>query len=230
MLIINNLQEHILSVLFHDLRGVLGTIDNFTSILCQDYDSFSDEDKKRFLKTLSITASQLNSSVDSLLSWSYFKIDKLDLDFEMVDLTNIINIIINQFSNYSGIKNIKINFNFNRAVIINIIEGLITIALQNIIHNAIKYSNYNGEIDIDVFKKRNKYHISIKDYGTGIKKVNQNKLFQIPCQFRTSGTNGESGFGMGLVIAKDFIEACSGSISLESAWKKGTEVEIILNP
>lgn len=225
---INELQELILSVLFHDLRGLLSTIDNISSVLSNGYDTFSENDKKLLLKTLSGSTNQLNNSVDSLLSWIYFRMDKLNMDFEIVNLVILIDSILNQMSNYIILKEIKVNFNFQKEFEVNANESMLYVGILNIIHNAIKYSELGSEIKIDIIKKRRKIILTVSDNGIGISKTNLNKLYQLPCGFRTSGTNGESGFGLGLVIAKDFIEASDGTIEIESALKKGTVVNITL--
>jgi signal transduction histidine kinase len=98
---------------------------------------------------------------------------------------------------------------------------MIDTVLRNLISNSIKYTPPGGKIEIIVDVKNNNAVIFIKDNGVGIDEETQKKLFTIG-DIKSTGTSGEKGTGLGLLLCKDFIEKNKGTISVESSPGKGS--------
>ncbi|MGL5042993.1 MAG: sensor histidine kinase [Culicoidibacterales bacterium] len=98
----------------------------------------------------------------------------------------------------------------------------------NIISNAIKYSQQNGEIIIEVKTANGEDVISIKDTGIGISKGEQSKIFDRYYRSSSSKKINTQGLGVGLSIVKKIIDAHDGEIMLFSDRDKGTEIIITL--
>ncbi|NJO90260.1 MAG: HAMP domain-containing histidine kinase [Chloroflexia bacterium] len=71
-------------------------------------------------------------------------------------------------------------------------------------------------------KENSQIEVQIKDQGTGISEENLKKLFRIDVKFKSTGTSGEKGTGLGLVLCKEFVEKNHGQIKVESALGKGS--------
>ena len=102
--------------------------------------------------------------------------------------------------------------------------------LINFINNAIKYSPQSNTIEIRVYKiDEAKVCVCVKDFGIGISKEDQQKIFER--FYRVDGKNEDtfSGFGIGLFIANSIIEKHSGTISINSEINKGSEFIFTLN-
>ncbi|MBA7549545.1 Sensor protein EvgS [subsurface metagenome] len=100
---------------------------------------------------------------------------------------------------------------------------MINLVIRNLLSNAVKFTNEEGTITIRCYEKnKNEIAVSITDTGIGVSKENIKKLFRIDEYFSTSGTAGESGTGLGLIICKEFVEKNKGSISIESELEIGT--------
>ena len=99
----------------------------------------------------------------------------------------------------------------------------IRIVIRNLITNAIKFSNENDTIVVSAWEQDGQtYVISVKDTGTGMSEDQLNKLFKSKVNSKT-GTNNESGTGMGMLFCKDLVEKCSGKIWVTSEPGLGTE-------
>jgi signal transduction histidine kinase len=100
--------------------------------------------------------------------------------------------------------------------------------LRNLISNAIKYTNINGEIIINACELKKYVEVTVKDNGVGISVENQRKLFQIDSFHSTPGTKDEKGTGLGLLLCKEFVELHGGNIRIESEPGKGSRFAFTL--
>jgi NtrC-family two-component system sensor histidine kinase KinB len=94
----------------------------------------------------------------------------------------------------------------------------------NLLNNAVRYSKMEGEIIFKVCRENNFIKFSIKDNGVGIKPEYIDKIFQKFVQVDKSNQVSQyKGVGLGLAIAKEFIEAHKGEIHVSSEYGKGSE-------
>lgn len=98
----------------------------------------------------------------------------------------------------------------------------IRIVLQNLIENAIKYSNQHGKIFVSIIKKKEKLEVSIKDTGIGISDEGQDKIFQKFYRDSLAVKKESIGSGIGLFTSKTIIEKHKGEIWFESIEEEGT--------
>ena len=104
-------------------------------------------------------------------------------------------------------------------------KNLMEYTLFNLFNNAFKYSQgFGGDIILNLFTTEKFITIEVIDFGIGIPKEDQMKLFNT--FFRASNTNGIQGTGLGLYIVKTFTEKNSGLIQIESELGKGTKVTL----
>lgn len=100
-------------------------------------------------------------------------------------------------------------------------------AIGNIIENAIKYSPENSKVHINVVVYESFICIQVKDTGVGIAENEQGKVFQR--FYRGENVKNNSGFGIGLYLAREVLSKQSGYIKLDSKLNKGTTVSIFLS-
>lgn len=105
-------------------------------------------------------------------------------------------------------------------------EARLKQVLFNIIHNAIKYTE-DGGVVIDAYKKENAICITITDTGIGVEQHELSKVFNPFYQIKNS-FNKEAGLGIGLGVAKQYVEMMEGNIEIQSETKRGTKVKITL--
>jgi signal transduction histidine kinase len=120
-------------------------------------------------------------------------------------------------------KNITLTCAVQEKIEIFVDESMFKTVLRNLISNAIKYSNNNGQITIFAEKDNANVTITVSDNGVGIDKEDISKLFEFTSEFTTKGTAGESGTGFGLTLCKEFVEKHGGKIWVESVVGKGSD-------
>jgi len=113
----------------------------------------------------------------------------------------------------------NVSSNYNAYADPDMIETII----RNLVSNAIKYTNENGEVSINIADKGNNITVSVEDNGLGMSPEMINNLFKDGTQETTYGTNEEAGTGLGLLICKEFVEMNGGIIWVESEIKKGSK-------
>ena len=105
---------------------------------------------------------------------------------------------------------------------------MINTVIRNLLSNAVKFSNNNGTIIVSCKPEKDQILIKIEDNGIGISPEDLERLFKIDQYYSTTGTEGETGTGLGLIICKEFVEKNKGKITVESNVGKGTIFSVYL--
>jgi signal transduction histidine kinase len=101
--------------------------------------------------------------------------------------------------------------------------NMVSTILRNLISNALKFTETNGQITISADIQDDFVFLKVKDSGIGISKENQEKLFKLDCNYTTVGTADETGSGLGLILCKEFAERNGGDIWVQSEENQGSE-------
>jgi signal transduction histidine kinase len=99
---------------------------------------------------------------------------------------------------------------------------MINSVIRNLVTNALKFTDKDKKVEIKVEPTDKKIAVSIVDEGVGIPPENMEKLFRIDEKFKSTGTAGEKGTGLGLIICREFVEKNGGEITVESTPGEGT--------
>ncbi|GLB49486.1 sensor histidine kinase [Neptunitalea lumnitzerae] len=126
-------------------------------------------------------------------------------------------------------KEIQIKFKAHPNTNIEVSSYYTYLIIDNILSNAIKYSNQNGCITIELLKKHNEVVCSIMDEGIGINRDDISKLFNPFFRSESLEHKDISGTGLGLAIVKKAVDAIGATIQIKSKKGKGTRVEISFN-
>jgi two-component system sensor histidine kinase/response regulator len=217
---LNNLKDRLISVLAHDLRAPLSTLRGLFSLLEDDsisHDQFL-EMIPQALKKLEYTSDFL----DTLLFWINSQMDNFDSSAKSFPIKDVVSYEVSNYSEQALSKGINLLDNISEDVTVAADPNSIRIVVRNLITNAIKFSREGDTIDVSSSYKDDYILISVKDTGVGMSEKQLNKLFKSKVDSGT-GTNNESGTGMGLLFCKDLIEKCNGKIWVESTQGNGTE-------
>lgn len=204
------------------LTILISSLDNITD------QSNSNEESKTRVKT---TVKRINSLFEQLLN--FHKItsqENISNHISEIDIKSHIDQVINDFEPLTKEKNIKISYtnDWKDGFFIND-KDLLDKVLLNIISNAIKYSNENGQITIQSFKnKQDELELEISDDGIGIPKDQQKYILKRYYRARNVINSQRPGTGLGLVMVKRILEKSGGSIKFKSEENKGTVFNITL--
>jgi len=99
---------------------------------------------------------------------------------------------------------------------------MVDLVLRNLLNNAVKFTNAGGSVSIDVSVADGFAWVAVTDTGVGIAQDALKMAFERDACETTTGTAGETGVGMGLILSRDMVEANGGVISAESELEHGT--------
>ena len=200
----------------HDLREPLRMITSFLQLLEKRYKDQLDEDANEFIDYAVNGAKRLNDMINDLLEYS--KLTNEEPVFTQLKLDKVLddalmNLIIQSEENNADIT-------YDQLPTVNGDENLLTMLLQNLIGNAIKYHGpEQPKIHISSTKEKNQKIISVKDNGIGIKPEHLKRIFTI--FQRLHGHDEYPGTGIGLAIAQKIVHQHGGEIWVESEYGKG---------
>lgn len=213
-------QEYYLGILGHELKTPLAGIKAFAQITQSRIKKDNIKKLDYYLSRIDSQVDKLNKFINELLDVTRIRAGRLTIYKEVFNFEELINEILWNFretaKNYKFIK--KGNGKTNIIADRNRIGEVIT----NLLSNAIKYSPRSNKVVINVLHDKKTVTLSIRDFGVGIPKTKQNKIFE---PFFRVGIKGEvdSGLGLGLYISSEIIKLHGGSMWVESNIGNGSK-------
>ncbi len=224
----NTSKDKFFDIIAHDLKSPFQSILGFSTLLRETYDEIEDEKKRKYIKLIDSSTQHVSSLIDNLLNWSRSQNERINLVKTKFDLHQLINEKINLFELTSLKKKINIVSTISKGTTVYGDMNMISLALRNIVSNAIKFSYAGSKVEILSTTDKHKTTIYIRDYGIGMPPEIINGLFNIENSKRSIGTCGENGTGLGLIISKDYIEKNNGCIKVISTVGEGSTFCITL--
>lgn len=209
------------SILAHDLRNPFGTIEQLLGVLYDDFDDYTNKERKELLGDLKQLAGNTYIILENLLIWGRRKNKQLGKpNLVELDLKHQISMVLNQFACHP--KNIKIELKEMLSHKVMTDFNLLDFVLRNLIQNAFKFSNENSKVEINVRVDNGKIWVIIKDFGTGMDTKQVNELLESSKIESKTGTMGEKGTGLGIVNCRAFIKMMSGEFIIKSKLGEGS--------
>lgn len=209
-----NNKNHFLGVLSHELRNPLASIVAGVTLLNLTDDKQHSQKAKEIIQR---QTTHLRRLVDDLLDITRITQNKLAIKKEEIDLIVLISNLINDSKQLFLDKNITLKMHIQAdPLIIYADEVRISQAIENILHNAIKFSHKDGEIELTVHRTPNSAVIKISDQGVGISQDLLPYLFDVFIQADNSLDRPKGGLGLGLAIVKNIIELHGGMVQAYS--------------
>ncbi len=214
-------KSRFLSMASHQLRAPLTVIKGYISMILEGVYGEIDETVKEKLKRTYQSNERLTKLVSDLLNVSRIEAGKIEMKFEKVNLESLISVLIKELSIQAKKKGLFLKFEKPKKELPEILldKEKITQAVLNIIDNAIKYTEKGG-VTVKIKKlNHKKVQIIISDTGMGMTKEDISSLFEIFTRGTVKASSAAEGIGLGLYIAKRFIEMQKGKIWAESKGK-----------
>lgn len=223
----NKLRNEFIENISHEFKTPMTIILGYVETL-KLWDDLDLETRDRSLEVIELEVSRLNLLVDKLLNLTKVKgIEKTDSS--EIDIVNLSKNLINHFESIANDYKVNFSLQYEKVEILVKAETfLIVNALSNIIENAIKYTDTNDTVLVNIFETDEYCNISIKDNGQGIEKKHLDRIFERFYRVDKDRNSETGGTGLGLAISKDSVERLGGQIEVSSTIGKGTEFLIKL--
>lgn len=218
---LNTLKDRLISVLAHDLRAPLSTLRGLFSLL-QD-ETISHEQLLDMIPNVLKKLEYTSDFLDTLLFWINSQMDNFDSSAKNFAIKDVISYETENYHEQAALKGITLIADVPADLAVSADPNSIRIVIRNLITNAIKFSTENDTIEISATRYDDQtILINVKDTGIGMSEEQRTKLFKSKVDSKT-GTNNESGTGMGMLFCKDLVEKCNGKIWVNSQQGVGTE-------
>lgn len=224
---LNELRTNLVSTISHEFRTPMTTIRTSTELMELYIEGLTFKNSDRLQKHLYTITNEIDRIVElmnTVLTISREDSGKTNFRPIIFDLQQVcLDVIETSYSNQRDGRKVKTTIEKGVFPVLAD-KNLMEYALFNVLNNAFKYSEGCGNINLNLFISGATIIVQIEDFGIGIPKPDQHKLFNT--FFRARNTNGIQGTGLGLYIVKTFTEKNSGSIKLESKLGKGTKITL----
>lgn len=226
---LNKEKDNLINVVAHDLRSPLNQMKGFIQLIHLTSSSLNSE-QEAYLNEMHQTADRLSNMISRILDVNAIAANEIALKMEVVDLGEIVTYLISYYQFSADEKNIRFHLDSNKGDHkIEVDRNYLIQILENLITNALKFSYPHSEVKIRVISEGSRCRVEVEDKGPGISKEDQKRLFGKFSKLTAKPTAGESSTGLGLSIAKKYIEAMKGTIECISDIGKGTTFIVSFN-
>lgn len=217
----NFTKDKIFSIISHDLRSPIASLQSLMSLVNQD--AIGEEDFKKATKGLEKQVAQLSSTLDELLTWSKAQLHGINPEPTEIYLREAIMQVISTLRASARFKKIIITTHLESDLKVYCDPNMLHSILTNFISNAVKFTPVGGAIAVFAEEVKNEQvQIKIEDTGIGISKENIKKVLNPSVLFTTRGTNNEKGTGLGIAMSAEFIQKNNGKLDIQSEDGKGS--------
>ncbi len=225
-----HMRSEFIALASHQLRMPLTAIKWFASLLRADERGKLSVEQVSCLDKIETSNQRMIQLTNDLLNVSAIEEGvSLVLKKQSISCYQMVQNIIKELTSFARDRMIKVDIHKPKKDFFIIVDvEKMSDVLRNIIHNAIKYSAENSTVEIEMRQHYDTVEIIVKDYGIGIESSDQRHIFDKFFRARNARLKDAEGSGIGLYVAKKFIEAHEGSIAIRSHNGKGTTVSILI--
>ena len=213
------LKSDLVSNVSHELRTPLASVLGFSDLLLTR--DLSEDDSRRYLEVIRTEAGRLATLLNDLLDLQRIERGALELVPEGFDLNELLDVQTTLYSAQSALHELS----FRPGADPLLVEGdrnRLAQVLGNLLSNAIKYSPDGGDVEVRSAHVDRQAWVWIRDHGLGVPRDHQHRLFTKFFRGEAVRKRGISGTGLGLVLARQIIEAHGGAIGFESEEGRGS--------
>ncbi|MES2626743.1 MAG: ATP-binding protein [Pseudomonadota bacterium] len=206
-------KDEFLATLAHELRNPLAPITSSITLLKNSTD---EEIRSKAHQIIDRQLKLMVTLVDDLLDVSRITRGKIRLVKKPIALNRVVESAIETNALILQEKNHKLHFNSEQLLYVNGDFNRLTQIFANIIHNAVKYTDPNGVISVDIKHEDGEGVVSVSDNGMGIPKHYLSRIFDMFTQVDANSTQTRGGLGIGLTLVKSLVALHGGRISVKS--------------
>lgn len=220
---LNATKDKFFTIIAHDLKNPFNTVIGLSELLNDRFDSYNSDKIKEFIQQINKFSTNAYNLLEDLLQWAKSQTGRLEVSPEKIDIFELAVENKSFIENKANEKGVSIDIDVPVRTFAYCDKNMTTTVLRNLLSNAVKFTNSGDKVIISTLYKEDFIEIGVSDSGIGIPEQNLRRMFKIDSNISTQGTAEEQGSGLGLIIAKEFVEKNGGTISVESEEGKGTK-------
>jgi signal transduction histidine kinase len=221
----NEVKNNFLSMVSHELRTPLTTIQGYISFVLSGKAGEVSQLQNKSLTIAEHQVTRLDEMISELLDVARIESGSIDLEYELVNVKELIDSCIQWLTPISDKKKISLENKMenNEHSFAQIDRKKMSRVFINLISNSIKFTPERGTIEISKKDTKESFIFCVSDNGIGIPRDQIDRIFDKFYQVDSSVTRKYKGSGLGLVIVKEIIELHGGKIWIESEEGKGSK-------
>ncbi len=224
---VEELKTNFISLMSHDLKTPIARIQGMTDIIAKDPMALS-SNQREALDTIKVSSDDLLKFINSILNYARIESDGIELHWQNKDINELIKDVVKKNEFLAKLKHIQLITEFEPLFHVKLDPELIKQVFSNLIENAIKYSPENSKVLISTEEVDGKIIVQIADQGIGISSDELSNIFMKFFRSKEAKNSPIKGSGLGLYLAKYFVELHKGQIKVESSQGLGSTFTVEL--
>lgn len=224
---VEELKSNFLRMMSHDLKTPLARIQGMLEIIMRKKDNLTDE-QQRALRSIEDSSFELSEFIGSILNLGRIESKDIQLNLKSKDINSLLNNVVSKCQYLAERKHIEVKTEFEPMFSVKADEDLIKQVFTNLVENAIKYSPENSKILISTEERDGQVIVQVADQGRGIAKQDLPNIFTKFYRTPDAVQSDIGGSGLGLYLAKYFVELHNGNIDVESDLGQGSTFTVSL--
>ncbi len=220
---LNATKDKFFSIISHDLKNPFSSLLSITDLLIQNFRMSDEREKISGIRKIQESMQQIYNLLENLLTWSRSQSGRIEFEPVQFNLSNVIQENYNLHKTLAEKKKIHLTATIPENLSVYGDREMINTVVRNLVNNAIKFTGADKRVEIVVSDEVLFVEVLVKDQGTGISEDDLKKLFRIDVKFKSRGTSGEKGTGLGLILCKEFVEKNGGKMIVKSVPGEGSE-------
>ena len=224
---LDRLRDAFVAAVSHELRTPLTSISGFLEMLRDEEESLG-EAGRMYLDVIRRSTDRLQRLVEDLLLVAQIEAHRLELVLDTVELDDVAAAAVEAALPTAHEREVDLRLQLDGAPTVHADAGRLAQVLDNLISNAVKFTDAGGSVTVSVVKNGAFAQVAVTDTGVGIPRDEQSQLFSSFFRASTATRQAIPGTGLGLVIVRAIVEQHGGTVDLESREGKGTTVTVTL--
>lgn len=223
----NRLKDAFIANISHEIRTPLNGVLGMTHLIKELFQGNIKAEDEELFDGVDNSSKRIIRTVDMILNYSRLQVGEFNVQPSKINISLILTELVSEFSTSAKHKSLELKFlNEYENAEITADENSITIAISNLIDNAIKYT-HKGFVEIKLHKEKNgDIIVDVKDTGIGISPVYLEHIFEPYRQEQMGYGRAYDGIGLGLALVKKVLDLNNAVISVESKKGEGTAFSI----
>lgn len=217
-------QEEFSANVSHELRTPVAVMHAQCQLSREIAEKNNDHEMLESIAVFERQTTKMKGLIEQLLQMSILKKKNLNLSVEDVDLLDVVESVCDD-AEYICKKNIQFSYDLVPTVV-KVNMNLIVIVVNNLVSNAIKYSDDRGIVEVTCGSDSENCYISVRDEGRGISKEQKNRIFE--SFYRADTVRNTEGFGLGLSQVMKIAKYYGGTVQVDSEVGKGSKFTFII--
>jgi len=220
-------KDEFLATLSHELRTPLNTVLGYTHMLRNGV--ISAPDLAKALDTIARNADALTRLVNDVLDTSRIATRKLRLSLQPCDVGAIAGEAVTAIGPATQAKSIRVINHIHRSLVVQADRERLRQVFANLLSNAVKFTENGGSVTLAAAREQRTVRITVEDTGIGIAPESLPFVFRRFWQADQTDTRTHGGLGLGLALARDFVELHGGHVEAHSeGLGRGARFDVVL--